>query len=368
KMWQPRLGMSWSPKADGKSVLRANAGIYYGRVPGLTLASSRSTNGSRGQSIFRSSPLTGILGPVPAYPNLIPQSEIGSPFDPDVFVFDKNFENPRTTSASISWEQEVVSDYSVLVKYNYAKGDHITRFTNRNDPLLGSPWGTGLGAGGTNGIGVLTTIESTAKSKYDGVTIGITRRPTNNIQFQAFYTYSKDKSDDDNERDPFSFRYAKITDLAAEYGYSDRDQRHRVNSWLLWNAPAGLDVNLRYSYRSAQPKSLSCVVSVAFCGNDAFGNSRFMAEAASPTDRINPDGSVTQRNLGRKDNQYSSLDFRISRRFPVGRGAIEPAIDVFNVFNSKNLKHHEVTSLIFNFDGTVQSGLGDPRQAQLALR
>ncbi|MEA2415496.1 MAG: hypothetical protein QOI58_2153, partial [Thermoanaerobaculia bacterium] len=368
KMLQPRFGLAWDPHGDGKQVLRANAGIYYGRVPGLTLASSRSTNGSRGQTIFRNSALTAILGPVPAYPNIIPQSQVGSPFDPDVFVFDKNFENPRTTSASVSWEQEFVKDYGFLVKYNYAKGEHITRFANRNDPLLGSPWSTGLGAGGANGIGVLTTIESTARSLYNGVTLGINKRPSNNFAYEVNYTYSKDKSDDDNERDPFSFRYAKITNLDAEYGYSDRDQRHRLNSWLLWNAPMGVDVNVRYSYRSAQPKSLSCVVSDAFCGKDSFGNPRFNATAQTPQDRINPDGSVTQRNLGRKDNVFSSLDFRLTKDFPFGKYKVQPAIDVFNLFNSKNFHRPEVTNLIFNFDGTVQSGVGEPRQMQLGLR
>jgi hypothetical protein len=351
-MWQPRLGFSWNPGGDGRKVLRGSAGIFYGRVPGLSLASSRSTNGSRGQTLFRNSALTGILGPVPAYPNLIPQSQIGAPFLPDVFVFDKDFKNPRTTSYSLSWEQEVVKDYAVLVKWNYAKGDHITRFTNRNDPLLGSPWSTGLAPGGANGINTLTVVESTAKSLYRGYTVGLTKRPSNNMQFQAFYTYSKDMSDDDNERDPFSFRYAKITDLDAEYSYSDRDQRHRLNSWLLWNAPYGIDLNFRYSYRSAQPKSIT----------------RTGADANTPQDRINPDGSVTKRNLGRKDNQFSSLDFRLSKQFMLAGLTFEPAIDVFNVFNSKNLRRPEVTNLIFNFDGTVQSGVGDPRQMQLALR
>jgi hypothetical protein len=367
-MWQPRLGFSWNPAGDGKKVLRANAGVFYGRVPGLSLASSRSTNGSRGQTLFRNSALTGILGPVPAYPNLIPQSQIGDPFLPDVFVFDKHFKNPRTNSASVSWEQEFVPDYSFLVKYNYAKGEHITRFINRNDPLLGSPWGSGLAPGGANGINTLTTVESSARSKYDGVTLGITKRPSHNVSFQANYTYSKDKSDDDNERDPFTFRYAKVTDLDAEYGYSDRDQRHRVNSWLLWNAPMGFDLNVRYSYRSAQPLSLSCVVSAAFCGKDAFGGSRFNAVAATPQDRINPDGSVTTRNLGRKDNEFSALDFRLSKQFHVGGVIAEPAIDVFNALNSKNFVRPEVTSLIFNFDGTVRSGAGDPRQVQLGVR
>ncbi|MBK5258420.1 MAG: TonB-dependent receptor [Thermoanaerobaculia bacterium] len=367
-MIQPRLGMAWTPGGDGKKVFRANAGLFYGRIPGLSLASSRSTNGSRGQTIFRNSAAAPFLGPVPAYPNIIPQSQISDPSLPDVFVFDKDFQNPRTLSASVSWEQELIPNYAFLVKYNYAKGDHITRFVNRNDPLLGSPWSTGLGPTGTSGIAALTTVESSARSQYDGVTLGVTRRPVNNLQFQAYYTYSKDKSDDDNERDPFTFRYAKVTDLDAEYAYSDRDQRHRFNGWLLWSAPAEVDVNFRYAYRSAQPKSLSCVVSAQFCGTDAFGGSRFNADAAAPTDRINPDGSVTQRNLGRKDNQYSSLDLRLSRPFVFGNYTIEPALDIFNLFNSKNLRRPEVTSLVFNFDGTVQSGAGDPRQMQLAVR
>ena len=351
-MWQPRLGLSWNVRGDSTRVLRANAGIFYGRVPGLTLASSRSTNGSRGQTIFRNSAASPFLGPVPAYPNLIPASAISDPFRPDVFVFDKDFENPRTTSASLSWEQEVIPNYAVLVKYNYARGENITRFVNRNDPLLGSPWSTGLGADGQNGIGVLTVVESSAKSQYHGMTLGLTKRPSRNLQFQAYYTYSRDKSDDDNERDPFSFRYAKVTDLDAEYSWSDRDQRHRFNGWLLWNAPQAIDVNVRYSYRSPQPKSIT-----------ASG-----ADAGTPADRINPDGSVTRRNLGRKDNRFSSLDLRIARAFVWGGVTLEPAIDVFNLFNSSNFRRPEVTNLIFNFDGTVQSGVGDPRQIQLGLR
>ena len=378
-MWQPRFGFSWNPGGDGKRVLRGSAGIFYGRVPGLTLASSRSTNGSRGQTIFRNS-FVNFDGCLPVYPNLMSVACTSKPPDhPDVFVFDEDFQNPRTISASLSWEHELIADYAFLVKYNYAKGEHVTRFLNGNDPLLNAnlqpgcsfacgPWSSGLGAGGSNGIGALTVVSSNAKSLYHGVTLGVTKRPSHNFQFQAYYTYSKDKSDDDNERDPFTLRYAKITDLDAEYGYSDRDQRHRFNTWLLWNAPYALDVNVRYSYRSAQPKSLSCVVSPAFCGVDAFGNSRFMADAAAPTDRINPDGSVTQRNLGRKDNQYSSLDLRLSRQFAVGGVTLEPALDIFNLFNNRNFRRPEVTNLVFNFDGTVQSGAGDPRQFQVGLR
>jgi hypothetical protein len=353
-MWQPRLGISWDPWNDGKTVARATYGIYYARIPGLNLASSRSTNGSVGQSIYRDSTFRNFGGPLPpAYPNLIPDSEIGDPDHPSVFVFDKNFRNPKTIAYSASVEREVVKDFAVLLKYNYASGRNITRFLNLNDPLLGAPWSSGLGANGSNGLSTLTTISSTARSKYYGWTIGVNGRAAGVVSYQAFYTYSKDKSDDDNERDPFTFRYARITDLEAEWGYSDRDQRDRFNAWVLWNAPWAIAVNTRYSYRSAQPVSITEDGTVA----------------ATPQDRINDDGTVTQRNLGRKDNKYSSLDIRVSRPFLVSNAlTIEPSIEVFNLFNSDNFLRPEVTNLIFNFDGTVRSGDGEARQLQFGVR
>ena len=355
-MWQPRLGITWDPTKDGKTVVRANGGIFAARVPGLNLASTRSTNGSLGYDVYRDSSLTNILGPVPAYPNIIPLSSLPStPFQPGVSVYSKDFSNPRTYSASLAVEREVAKDVSLSLRYNYAHTVNIARFINRNDVLLGNgttlgPWTTGLANG--NGLGSLTTVESTGHSVYNGITLGLVKRYTNNFEFQAFYTLSWDKSDDDNERDPFSYRYAKVTMLGPEYGYSDRDQRHRFNAYVLWQAPFAINVNASWQYRSAQPLSLTSTGAVA----------------NTPQDRINPDGSVTERNLGRKDNQFNSLNLRISRVFMAGNVQIEPIFEVFNLFNSKNLKNPGSTSLLFNFDGTVQSGLGDPRQAQFGVR
>lgn len=344
-MWQPRLGISWAPGDSGRSVVRATAGIYHARLPALNLASSRSTNGSLGQTLFRA---TGV-GTPPPYTQLLPGGAVDHP---DVFVYDKDWQTPRTISTSLSYEREVLPDTAALVKLNYAKTDHITRFTNRNDPRLGSPWSTGLPPGGANGIATLTTVESTAKSRYRGITLGLDKRLTGRYAYQVYYTWSKDKSDDDNERDPFTFRYADITQLDREYSYSDRDQRHRVNAWALFRLPADLDLNLRYSYRSAQPKSIKAD------GTDA----------ATPQDRINPDGSVTLRNLGRKDNEFNSLDLRLSRAFSFGNMTLEPVFEVFNVFDEENFLRPQVTELAFNFDGTVRSGAGDPRQIQLGVR
>jgi Carboxypeptidase regulatory-like domain len=347
KEWQPRLGISWDPNADGKQVLRASAGIFYARIPGLNLASTRSTDGTRGQTLFRASFFNGFGLTPPTWPNLIPQSQISNPDHPDVFVFDKNFQNPRTYSATVSYERELITNLSAFATFTHSKTVHITRFINRNDAVFGSPWSTGLGDTGTNGITTLTTVESSAKSKWDGLTVGMNKRYADNYQFQWNYTLSRDMSDDDNERDPFTFRYASADNLAPEYNYSDRDQRHRFNAWLLITQ-AGFEFNTRVSARSAQPKSVGEI----------------------PADRIQPAGTIIKRNTLRKDNEFFTWDIRVTRPFRLRDSSvqIEPIFEVFNLTNSKNIRRPAVTSLIFNFDGTVQDGLGDPRQAQLGVR
>ena len=80
-------------------------------------------------------------------------------------------------------------------------------------------------------------------------------------------------------------------------------------------------------------------------------------------------GAVELRNSARKDNAFTSFDFRIAKRWKITEKVkLEGAIDTFNLFNSKNLKQPQNGNLLFNFDGSLTSGLGDPRQAQLGVK
>jgi hypothetical protein len=356
KMFQPRLGIAWDVKGDGKDVVRAAAGLYYARIPGLNLASVRSTNGSIGQSIFRRSDLTPFLGPPPNYNSLLP-APAGVPDHPDIFVLDKNFKNPRTMSASIGYDKEIFNHLEASIAYTYAATDNLTRFVNRNDSVFGFPWSTGLN-GTTNGVGTLTTVESTAKSRYNGVTFSLGRLADPDFQYQANYTLSVDKADDDNERDPFSFRYAYADHLDREYNYSDRDQRHRLNLWALYHFPFDIYGNTRFSFYSAQPTSESCV-------NNAPSGQR----ADTPQARKCANGTILLRNTIRRDNAFASWDIRLSKPFRLrGRGQLEALVEVFNVLNRDNFRDPSSASLLFNFDGTIRNGLGDPRQIQVGVR
>lgn len=345
--WQPRLGLVWDPSKTGKSVIRISGGFFNARTPGLVLASPRSTNGSIGQSIFRASFFNGFGVTPPAYTELIPNANNLPVENPSVFAFDKDYRNPRTYTWSVNYDQALTPTLKFFTSFNYAKGVHLTRFIDRNDPLFGAPWSVGLGADGKNGLSTLTTVESSARSLFRGWNVGMTKQFSRRFQFQWNYQLSWDFSDDDNERDPFSFRYARANNLKPEYNYSDRDQRHRFNAFGVFALPLGIEFSPRFSARSAQPRSVG----------------------SSPADRIRPDGSIIKRNSLRKNNEFYSFDFRAAKSFKIGeRFTIQGIVDVFNLFNSANPKRPEVTGLLFNFDGTVTSGLGDPRQAQLGVR
>jgi hypothetical protein len=362
KGWQPRLGIAWDPNNDSKTVVRANIGIYYARIPGLVLAGPRNTDGAIAFNIFTCCALPFLPTP-PANLGIFANTAQFAPFNPGVRVFASDFQNPRTLQWGLSVEREVSKDLTLSVGFNYANTVHLTRFVNRNGPsfqgnfaadgrrLFDGPQPFAKADG--SGIGELATTESSARSLYRGLVFTANKRFSNRFQFQANYVLSWDYSDDDNERDPFTFRYADVLDFHPEYNYSDRDQRHRFNAFGVFQLPADISLTTIFQARSAQPDQIL----LADLNLDGIFN-----------DREFVNGKDIGRNTLRKKNQFYSFDFRASRIFKFGESVqLEPLIEVFNLFNNTN-QISPPRPLLINFDGTVRSGFGDPRQAQLGLK
>jgi len=63
------------------------------------------------------------------------------------------------------------------------------------------------------------------------------------------------------------------------------------------------------------------------------------------------------------------VDIRLAKAFDL-RGAqkLEAIVEVFNVLNTRNVINPSAPALLFNFDGTIRSGIGDPRRIQAGLR
>jgi outer membrane receptor protein involved in Fe transport len=375
KEFQPRVGFAWDITGKGKSVLRASYGIFFARQNMLTQVGAITTNGVQQQGIAAGTFFNTAGGPPPTYPGTVPITPQPLPLAfAGVTVFSKDYANPRVYSTNIGFEQQLVGDYAGYLDFSMSKGVHLTRFidpnkgvsTTFNCSTLNTPsttftnvnpgicvpdtgavvtypsdvFGSGVSSPFPN-LGSITDTVSSAKSLYRGFTVGMRKRMSHRFLFDANYTYSTDYDDDSNERDPFTFRYANLFGLASEYGYSDRDERHKFNFYTVANLPWGFDANVRMQAHSAQPISGARIVN----------------------------SEMVQRNLLRKDNAFFTADFGVSKAFRFGeRYALIPKIEVFNAFNNKNNVNPLSTPQLFDFNGFLRVGVGDPRQAQLSIR
>jgi hypothetical protein len=327
KQFQPRVGFSWDVSKTGKSVLRGSYGIYYGRQNMLSQVGSITDNGVQQYGIACISGLCFNGSPPPVWPNIVPIAPGGGiqPFS-SVRVFSKDYANPRIYTTNVQFEQQVADDVSLYFDFTHSKAVHLTRFLNYAR--------TGL----FPSLGDVFVTSAVGKSLYRGFTAGVRKRLSNRYQFEANYVFSKDLDDDSNERDPFTDRSFDINNLSLDYALSDRDIRHKFNFFMNAELPLGLEGNFRVQARSAQP--------------------------ITP-----PVRTATNRNSLRKDNKYFSFDWRLQRPFRFGeRYALIPIIEMFNTFNNANNINPLSGAALFNFDGFLRQGVGDPRQVQLALK
>jgi hypothetical protein len=164
---------------------------------------------------------------------------VGSSIHESCTVFDKHYHNPRIYTFNFGYDQQIFEDYLAFVDFTNSKGVYLTRFLNPNVgpraalPGQACPGGdltspnsdtvTYCGAGPFPNLGAITNTISNAKSLYRGLTVGLRKRMSHHFLAEAEYTYSVDRDDDSNERDPFTFRYANLYNLKSEYSLSDRE-------------------------------------------------------------------------------------------------------------------------------------------------
>lgn len=334
KMFQPRVAFAWDVANNGKSVLRASWGVFNARQNMLTQVGSITTNGVQQQTIFLNSDIIASGVPGPTWPNVVSPAPLPPgqfPLFTGVRVFSKDYRNPRIYSTNVQFEQQIAPDTALYLDFTHSKGVYLTRFLNANQNGIFSPQ-----------LGEVAVTSALGKSLYRGFTVGVRKRFSRGFQFEGNYVLSKDLDDDSNERDPFSFRYADINNLWKDYALSDRDIRHKFNFVLNGELPWGILGNTRIQARSAQPIS--------------------SVSPRTPTNFI--------RNDKRKNNEYFSLDWSLAKRFRFGgdRFAIVPTVEMFNTFNNDNLVNPLTTVALFNFDGFLRQGVGDPRQLQLSVK
>jgi hypothetical protein len=364
-MFQPRIGFAWDLKNNQKSVLRASYGIYNAYQNMLTQVGAITTNGVQQQE---------VVGGTPTWPGTLqipPVAQGSFPPGAGVTVFDRNYANPRVYTGNFAFQQEFAPNVTGYIDLTLSHTVHLTRFVNPNtgpalpltattnsDTVSYDNGPTGVENIPFKTLGTVTDTQSSAHSLYRGLTIGARKRFSQNFQMEANYVLSEDLDDDSNERDPFTFRYFNRFDFRKDYSFSDRDERHKFNLFGYMKLPYGFEFSPRIQAHTAQPITDNPL---------GTGTGAPCSQNNSVTRVVN--GIDCGRNHLRKDNGFFTFDWRGTRPFHFGdRYQLIPQIEMFNSFNNKNNVNPLVTPGLFNFDGFLRQGVGDPLEVQLSVK
>ena len=206
----------------------------------------------------------------------------------------------------------------------FPAGSVTTRQRPTNDPALNP------NAANRLALGSVQVRESSAKSLYQGLVFRM-RLVRKWGQINAYYTLSKNESDDDNERDSGGVAYANPYDMRGEYGPSRLDRLHQFVANPVFFLPYGFEVSSAIRLRSGTPINV-------YVGTDANGDNVF-------NDRpILVPGVELTRNYYRNRNLYD-VDLRVQKGFKFDeRRRLIFTGEFFNILNRPNI--------VFQFPGT----------------
>jgi hypothetical protein len=266
----PRFGLAWDPTGSGRWAIRAAYGIFYDPY----------YNGEGGplQAPISAPPWFKTIQeePPPNFANPLPSGE--DPFAPNfanpqtltLLTLDPNLRLPYAQDWNFTVERSFGQSWLLDVGYVGTKGTKLPRFVEDN-PAVYVPGqstednvnqrrlysGCTLASPNSCVYGSIGLISGIANSNYNSLQSSLQKRFSHGLEFMASYTYSKTLDDassfnitgsspqsvageNDLAQDPF--------DLAAEYGRSLFDARHRFVLSYVWQIPFWTHAQNWYEY------------------------------------------------------------------------------------------------------------------------
>ena len=218
-------------------------------------------------------------------------------------------------------------------------------------------------------FGTVLVRDSLARSDYVALTAALRRRFRDGIQFQAHYTWSRDRSNDDNERSSGSLTLTDPSDPDYDWGLSSRDIPHRFVASGVFTLPFDILASGILTAQSGSPFT-------ALDPRVGFHNHPdFYVGPYGPQTRAVVGGELVPVN-GERNEAWTNLDLRVTKRFEVGGAQLEALFEVFNVMNAATFRvsgsdqqepHLSEGGPNPEF-GLGAARVGAQRQAQLGLR
>jgi outer membrane receptor protein involved in Fe transport len=338
----PRFGFNYSFD-EGRTSIHGGYGIYYDRVTLQIQSLERGLDGRslpievRAGNVFFLDPNTGQFPPfAPTISNpftgfILPGAGAGG-----INIIDNHLQNPMVQQTNIGLQREFFRDFVVRADYLHNFGTHF---------IIGRTIGTVFNPV-VGGPDLVKNLESSVKTKYDGLLVSLEKRYSHRHLFRISYTLSKAFNYANDDQIPFSNGPVDPTNLQLEYGPTPNDQRHRfvfagvfdlpgkLRLAPIWTVASGVPMDILLPDGSSRVPQLQ-----RNAGGRIFHTGAELNAFLRQLNEANPGAPLPLvRDDARFSDGFNSLDLRLSRNFSFTESmGLEPIIEVFNLFNVTNV-------------------------------
>jgi hypothetical protein len=418
--FSPRLGLAFDPFKNGKTSVRASAGLFWGSVSGNEWNASSNYYPFSLRYTF---PVVGTLSnPYLNSPSPFPYVYTPGAVKPIVTGGSiegaaPNFQWPYTYQLTASVQQQMNKSLVVGIAYVGALARDLPFSSDINYPVFNAaspasnttgnvlsrrPYDTGV-------LGQIFAVQSSQTANYNAMQVTFQQRVTKGISFNGFYTFSKtmDSAALDSGTAPEDFSLPKldkgpsnydqrslfVTSVVwtPNYAMGNRYARAVVNGWSLstivrlgsgpaFNITTGSDNNLDGNttdrpiqtgllYSSSVNRKSRSQLDKAF-----FNKASFCSYSVTAPTACLGAGAAGQDGTAQRDGYYGpaqrDVDMALFRSFKiVGRLQFEARAEVSNVFNLVTLGNPNGTLSSANAGTiTAQASNFNMRQIQLGGR
>ena len=408
----PRLGVAWDPFGDGKTSIRAAAGLFFGSVSAATWNVANNFAPFSLQATFNNvasltHPYANVRGgdPFPYVYN--PSHPVYAP-DAELSGISPEFTWNYTYQVNASIQRQITNSLSLTTAFVGAYGHSLPLNRDLNYPIWNSTATTkNVNARrpiDTNTVAQIFQTESNQTSSYNALQIIAEQRTSHGISFRAYYTYSKNLDSlpvygvnanvvpqdynnlwEDRGRSPFDQRNMFVGSAVWDFNYwhgNNLVMRKALNGWEIspivtlrsgtplafqTGADNNADGNLsdRPNFVPGQVAKLDPHRGRTLVASEWFNPAAFQPNGSGGIGPGEADGNVPISYLdapGYRDVDMGVFrDFRIQERY-----VLQMRLESINFFNMVSLSP-PTSTLTSDLFGAIRSA-NSMRQIQLGAR